>query len=73
MNAPLAPASALEAQMLDMGRRARAAAALVRNASPDARTKALTAIAAELRARAKEILAANAEDVAEARKDEHDT
>ena len=69
MNAPVSTASALEAQMLDIGRRARAAAASVREATPEARTKALTAIAGELRARAKQILDANAEDVAQARKD----
>jgi glutamate-5-semialdehyde dehydrogenase len=69
MNAPIASVSPLEAQMLDIGRRARVAAALVRNAAPAARTGALKAIAAEIRARAAEILAANAEDVAQARKE----
>jgi glutamate-5-semialdehyde dehydrogenase len=68
MNAP-APSLTLEAQMLAMGQRARAAAAMVRKAAPESRTKALIAIAAELRARAPVILAANSEDVAQARKD----
>jgi len=63
MNAP-APNLALEAQMLDLGARARAAAASVRDAAPATRTAALTAIARRLRENAAEILAANAEDVA---------
>ncbi len=63
MNAP-APTLSLEAQMLDMGARARAAAALVRDAAPETRTAALTAIAKHLRAASAEILAANAKDVA---------
>ena len=65
MNAPLA----LDALMLDMGRRARAAASAVRLATPAQRTAALEAMAAAIRAHADEILAANAEDVAAARKD----
>jgi glutamate-5-semialdehyde dehydrogenase len=59
----------LDAQMRDLGKRARAAAAAVRDASPDTRTAALKAMAAELRAAAPEILAANAEDVARGRKE----
>lgn len=59
----------LDAQMRDLGKRARAAAAAVRDASPDTRTAALKAMAAELRAAAPEILAANAEDVSRGRKD----
>jgi len=55
------------AAMLDMGRRARAAAAIVREASPGTRTRALEASAATLRAHADAILAANAADVAAAR------
>ncbi|MGE3141753.1 MAG: glutamate-5-semialdehyde dehydrogenase [Hyphomonadaceae bacterium] len=66
MNAPH-PNLSLEAQMLDLGRRARAAAAAVRDAAPEARTAALRAIAAALRANAPAILAANAEDVARGR------
>ena len=61
--------SPLEAQMLAMGQRARAVAAAVRKAPPEARTKALKAIAAELRARKDAILAANAKDVAQAKAD----
>ncbi|MDX2274139.1 MAG: glutamate-5-semialdehyde dehydrogenase [Hyphomonadaceae bacterium] len=57
----------LDAQMRQLGKRARAAAAAVRDASPDARTESLKAMAAELRNAAPEILAANAEDVARGR------
>jgi glutamate-5-semialdehyde dehydrogenase len=53
----------LQAQMLDMGVRARAAAAIVRDASAETRTAALLAIARRLREAAPAILAANAEDV----------
>jgi glutamate-5-semialdehyde dehydrogenase len=49
----------LEADMLAMGARARQAAALLRGASPEAKTKALLAAADAIRARAREILAAN--------------
>lgn len=66
MNAPAASLS-LEALMLDLGRRARAAAAKVRDASPETRTAALKAIAKRIREAASEILAANAEDVASGR------
>ena len=52
--------------MLEMGRRARAAAGALREASADTRTAAIRAIAGELRARAAEILAANHGDVAKA-------
>ncbi|MGH7025765.1 glutamate-5-semialdehyde dehydrogenase [Brevundimonas sp.] len=57
----------INALMLDMGRRARAAADALRAATPDARTEALTRIAAGLRAAEAEILAANARDIADAR------
>ncbi|MFZ4603165.1 MAG: glutamate-5-semialdehyde dehydrogenase [Caulobacterales bacterium] len=67
MNAPAAPP--LEAVMLDMGRRARAAAAALRLTTPAARSAGLAAIAAALRAAAPDILAANAEDVAAAARD----
>jgi glutamate-5-semialdehyde dehydrogenase len=67
MNAPAAPP--LEAVMLDMGRRARAAAAALRLTTPAARSAGLAAIAAALRAAADDILAANAEDVAAAARD----
>ncbi|MBI1251471.1 MAG: glutamate-5-semialdehyde dehydrogenase [Alphaproteobacteria bacterium] len=52
--------------MLALGRRARAAAAKVREASAEQRTKALEAIASRLEAAAGDILAANALDVADA-------
>ncbi|MET0181877.1 MAG: glutamate-5-semialdehyde dehydrogenase [Caulobacterales bacterium] len=68
MNAP-APTLSLEATMLDLGRRARAAAAQVRDASPETRTAALKAIAKRMREAAPQILAANEEDVARGRKD----
>ena len=54
---------ALQSHMLDLGRRARAAAATVREAQAETRTAALVAIAGRLRAAAPQILAANAEDV----------
>jgi glutamate-5-semialdehyde dehydrogenase len=52
--------------MLEMGRKARAAAGALRNASAETRTAAIRAIARELRARSGPILAANAGDVARA-------
>ncbi len=55
------------ALMLDIGRRARAAADALRAATPDARTKALTRLAEGLRAAETEILAANARDIENAR------
>jgi glutamate-5-semialdehyde dehydrogenase len=58
--------TALETQMLDVGRRAKAAAHLVRNAGAAQRTAALESIARNLRARRDEILNANAADVAKA-------
>jgi glutamate-5-semialdehyde dehydrogenase len=54
---------ALNALMFELGRRARAAAAIVREAGADSRTAGLRAIAARLRAAAPAIIAANAEDV----------
>jgi glutamate-5-semialdehyde dehydrogenase len=54
----------VETLMLDMGRNARAAAAILANASTEAKNKALTEGAAALRRRAADILAANAEDIA---------
>jgi glutamate-5-semialdehyde dehydrogenase len=52
--------------MLEMGRTARAAAEALRKADAATRTAAIRAIAAQLRARAGPILAANAGDVAKA-------
>lgn len=60
-------ASTLETEMRALGRAARAAAALVREASGEQRTAALTAMARQVRAAAPAILAANAGDVARAR------
>jgi glutamate-5-semialdehyde dehydrogenase len=52
--------------MIEMGRKARAAAGTLRKADAGTRTAAIAAIAAQLRARADAILAANAGDVARA-------
>jgi len=57
----------LAEQMLERGRRARAAADILRLAAPETRTRALEAAADALRAHADAILAANAEDTARAR------
>jgi len=54
-------------RMLDMGRRARAAADAVRTATPEIRTRALSGMAAAVRARTDAILAANARDIDRAR------
>ena len=59
--------SDLRAEMLDMGRRARAAAAVLAQASADRRTAALTALAQGLTRAAPAILDANGRDVAAAR------
>ncbi|MGN6514726.1 MAG: glutamate-5-semialdehyde dehydrogenase [Rhizomicrobium sp.] len=58
--------TALSREMLAMGAAARAAARALREASGETKNKALVAAAAALRAHAKEILSANAEDVAAA-------
>src|SRR4051812_44329543 len=52
--------------MIEMGRKARAAAQMLRGAGAEARSAAIRAMAAQIRARAGEILAANAADVARA-------
>jgi glutamate-5-semialdehyde dehydrogenase len=57
----------LAATMAEIGRRARDAATALALATTEARASALQAAAAAVRSRAKEILAANAEDVAEAK------
>ena len=54
--------------MLDVGRRARAAARTVGLATRERKDAALTAMADRLRARRKAVLAANAEDLADARR-----
>ncbi|MDR6627684.1 glutamate-5-semialdehyde dehydrogenase [Caulobacter segnis] len=56
----------LQATMADMGRAARDGARALRLASPEQRTVAIRAMAAEIRAAAPAILAANAEDLARA-------
>lgn len=56
----------LQATMADMGRTAREGARALRLASPDTRTAAIRAMAAEIRKAAPAILAANAEDLARA-------
>jgi glutamate-5-semialdehyde dehydrogenase len=63
MNAHVDPAKALEAMMLDLGVRARAASKAVREVPAGTRTRALQLIAAHIRNAAPEILAANATDV----------
>lgn len=57
-----ADAADLEQDMLAMGRRARAAARQLALASPEARTKAISGMAKALRARAADVLKANAAD-----------
>jgi glutamate-5-semialdehyde dehydrogenase len=59
--------STIETDMLDMGRRARAAAEALRDAAPEVRTAALKACAAALSRSIDAILAANDRDVAAAR------
>jgi len=54
----------LSQDMLDMGRRARAAAHVLRQAPAEQRSDAVLAMARQVRSRAGEILAANAADVA---------
>jgi len=56
----------LESEMNALGAHARDAAAILREASPDAKVTALRAAATAIRAHAKDILAANAKDMAAA-------
>ncbi|HEU0217938.1 MAG TPA: gamma-glutamyl-phosphate reductase, partial [Stellaceae bacterium] len=60
------PAADLMAEMVEIGRRARGAALALALASAEAKTAALCNAARAIRARADEILAANAGDLAEA-------
>ena len=60
-------APSVQADMLALGRAARAAARKVALAKPQTKTRALEAAAAAIRARKPDILIANAKDVAEAR------
>jgi len=62
----VADGGTLDARMLDIGRRARAAARSLALAPPETKNAALRAAAAALRASAETILAANAADVADA-------
>ncbi|MDF1794054.1 MAG: glutamate-5-semialdehyde dehydrogenase [Thalassobaculaceae bacterium] len=57
-------ATDIDAMMLEIGRRARAAAAVLAQTSSDRKAAALTAAAAAIRAGSNQILDANAEDVA---------
>ena len=66
MNKPERIDTATEDTMLAIGKRARAAAHALALASPEAKTKALHAAAAALRAAVPDILAANAKDIAAA-------
>ena len=59
--------SEISAEMLEMGKRARAAASALATAAPEAKTRALEEAAAALMASRAEILAANARDLEAAR------
>ena len=67
MSAVLTAETDVRAAMREIGAKARAAARAVANAPAEVKTAALLAAARALRARASEILAANARDLAEAR------
>jgi glutamate-5-semialdehyde dehydrogenase len=72
MSAPLSavdPSPGIEQTMLELGQRARVAARRLALAPARQKDQALSAIAAAIRDRAAAILAANAEDVADARRD----
>ena len=60
-------ATDLSQQMIDMGRRARAASRTLALAGADARTRAITGMAEALAQRADRVLAANAQDLAAAK------
>ena len=62
-------AAGTEAAMLDIGRRARSAARRLALASPAQKNAALTAMAQAIRTRSRAICEANAEDLAEARRE----
>src|SRR5260370_19392452 len=67
LHKPAQAAPDLAAAMAEIGRQAREAAAALALAPADSKTAALKAAAAAVRSRANEILAANAEDLAEAK------
>ena len=62
----------VKAYMRDLGKAARAAARLLARADTATKNRALFAMAQEIRAQSKALLAANREDLAQARKDKHD-
>src|SRR3981081_3029918 len=64
---PAGAAPDLAVAMAEIGRQAREASAKLALAPADAKTAALKAAAAAIRSRANEILAANADDLAEAK------
>lgn len=63
----MSAADPLEAEMLAMGRRARAAARALALAGPETRTRAIEGMAQALRARGERVLAANIADLEDAR------
>ena len=65
-DAPQTLKTGLAEEMAEIGRQARSAAAALALAAPEAKTRALQAAAAAVRANEAEILAANARDLAEA-------
>ena len=67
MLANVSPNFSLDAQLLELGQRARVAAKMARDANAETRTAALVAMATRLRAAAADVLTANAEDVSQAR------
>jgi glutamate-5-semialdehyde dehydrogenase len=67
MNAPEQKIDALRAEMLAIGRSARAAARVVREASTEKKNKALVGAAAAIRAHKRTIIQANAVDIESAR------
>ncbi|MCA0317346.1 MAG: glutamate-5-semialdehyde dehydrogenase [Proteobacteria bacterium] len=72
MSAPLSavdPSPGIEQTMLELGQRAKAAARRLALAPARQKDQALSAIAVAIRERADAILAANAEDIADARRD----
>ena len=62
--ATISSSATTESDLLAMGRRARAAAEALRNASADDRTRAIEAMAAAIRGHTEAILSANARDMA---------
>src|SRR5258706_7443285 len=69
---PHSASSDVAAYMHGLGRAARDAAREIARAGSAAKNRALRAMAAQIRSRAAELLAANGADLAQARKDGHD-